>query len=64
MDDKPQKKYRVWTKNSFRRPAPDTDWMTYAEAHNYIISKWHHWPPWAFISKASNAKTFTRYNGE
>lgn len=58
--------YRVWTKNASSRVPYYimTDWQTYAQCKRFIVGRWGHWPPWAFISKAQDTATFVRYNGD
>ena len=54
--------YRVWTKDFRDGCSIMTDWQTYTQCKRFIIGRWHHWPPFAFVSKAKNAENFFRYN--
>jgi len=54
--------YRVWTKNIFEKYSVLTDWTTKAKCKQYIIGRWGHWPPFAFISKAKTLEKFLQYN--
>lgn len=60
------RRYRVWTKNaSSQNPLTCwTDWMTYAQCKKWIIGRWGHWPPFAYISQAQDSVSFTNANGE
>jgi len=33
-----------------------TDWLTYGQCQRYILARWGHWPPWAFVSRASGER--------
>lgn len=58
-------KYRVWAKNaSSKHPLSImTDWQGYGACQRFIIGRWGHWPPFAFISRCCSAESFVRYNG-
>ena len=58
--------YRVWTKNS-SSTAPlsvMTEWQSYRACRRYILGRWGHWPPFAFISRCETAESFRRHNGD
>ena len=56
--------YRVWTKNINNEYSLMTDWITKTKCQKFIISRWKHWPSFAFISKAQNLDNFIRHNGK
>jgi hypothetical protein len=56
--------YRVWTKDFPDRLYCHTDWQSYGECRRFILARWRHWPPFAFISKCQDSTTFRRYHGE
>ena len=56
--------YRVWTKDFGGSYTIMTDWMTRSKCKKFIIGKWSHWPPFAYISKAKTTDQFIRFNGE
>jgi len=56
--------YRVWTKDSNGSYTIMTDWMTRGKCVKFIIGRWDHWPPFAYVSQAETTDSFTRYNGE
>lgn len=58
------REYRVWTKNAFGSYSVMNDWTTYAKCLRFIIARWGHVPPWAFISQAQTTENFIRANGE
>lgn len=57
-------KYRVWTKDFPNKVSCMTDWMTRAKCRRFILGRWGHWPPFAYISSAQTAESFRRANGE
>ena len=61
-----RRKYRVWTKNASCcvQLSVMTDWMTWSRCRQFIIGRWGHWPPWAFISACQSSESFIRYNGD
>lgn len=56
--------YRVWTKNFDGSVTCMMDWSSRRECKDFILGRWGHHPPFAFISKAANEKEFRRYNGD
>ena len=56
--------YRVWTKNCNNSYSIMSDWQSYAKCKRMIKSRWGHWPPFAYISKAETTESFIRHNGE
>ena len=56
--------FRVWTKNCDGGYSIMTDWMSRSKCKRFIKSRWGHWPPFAYISKARSTDNFIRYNGE
>ncbi len=57
-----QRKYRVWTANANNTVSIMTDWQSYAECRKFIIGRWRHWPPFAYISQAKTERAFRVYN--
>mgnify|MGYP001583535124 CR=1 len=55
--------YRVWTKNMNGTLSIMTNDTTYRKCRRFIIGRWGHWPPFAFISSAQDSSAFRRYNG-
>jgi hypothetical protein len=55
-------KYRVWTKNIGDTVSIMTEWRSRSECKRFIIGRWGHWPPFAFISRCENAESFRRYH--
>jgi len=56
--------YRVWTKDWRGGVTVHTEWMSRSRCRGYILSRWGHWPSWAYISKAQTAETFVHANGD
>lgn len=59
----PPSLYRVWTKNCNGTVTPISDWETRSMCRKIIVGRWHHWPPFAFISRAKTEASFRRANG-
>jgi len=57
------KQYRVITKDSDSKYTLMTNWTTKSECKQYIIGRWGHWPPFAFISTAKTDQTIKRVLG-
>lgn len=55
--------YRVWTKNYNGGFSVMTDWQSMADCRKFVLGRWGHNPPFAYISKATCSDTFVRYNG-
>ena len=55
---------RVWTKDFRMKYTCWTDWMTVAQCKNWIINRYGHWPPFAYISSAQTTDAFIDANGE
>jgi len=69
MGENPSRKVRVWTKDAFGRKEGGnytimTDWISESQAKRFIIGRWGHWPPFAFISAAKDSDAFRRVYGE
>lgn len=58
-----KRKYRVVTKNFGGSVSVMTDWQTRGECRKFIIGRWGHVPPFAFISRAQN-QNLKRIYGE
>ncbi len=58
--------FRVWTKNAsnYNPYSVMTDWGSYSKCKRFIIGRWGHWPPFAFISKCQDVESFVRHNGD
>ena len=60
----PMRVYRVWTKDRDGGYTVMTGWMSRSKCKRTILGRWAYWPPFAYISGASNQENFIRYNGK
>lgn len=50
--------YRVWTINMNGTVACMTDWQSRTQCRRFIVARWGHWPPFAYISKCKDEDSF------
>lgn len=42
----------------------ETDWLSYRACRKYILGRWGHYPPWAFISSIADYDKLQRKYGD
>lgn len=55
--------YRVWTRNVRNCIILHTSWESRKECQKYVLGRWGHHPPFAYISRAKNVSTFRQRYG-